>query len=467
MKAFKLLLLFVLGAAPCAAQEYTTRELQLCEANDVQAGTPVDVTKKRSEFSMRYDVVPVRVFGGDYLTGLVFRGYNPGPELKRRMTVKVSVSFIESYSTVFDGTCTILSGGTADACIPLLTIEFNKPLFIKDNMGRLDVNIVSTGDASSEPVYFEQNASEFSTVPAIQLNVQSEVADFSTKLKNQDGHPVVGAQVSVSYQDSLLHYEAVSDNYGQLSIRLEEANAPYVMRISAPGYPEYETGSFYVKQQSLDNPNIVAVPTEVMLTNRLDFKADQKATLILPEAPDPSWGRYYRLDRHERATIIFEREYEPKANTPYVIFPDRDFSISLSDYDPAQLPIPGVLPFPDNESFITYGFYGVYKSQLIGTYLMEGSHAYILDSTADCTVQGELRYQLGAFRAYLLLGTFSPYMLFTGPDYVFEGEQTGIGEATLGTDRTASPVFDLQGRRLTGTPQHGVYVKDGRKYVVK
>ena len=29
------------------------------------------------------------------------------------------------------------------------------------------------------------------------------------------------------------------------------------------------------------------------------------------------------------------------------------------------------------------------------------------------------------------------------------------------------PVFDLQGRRLNGVPQRGIYIRDGRKYVVK
>ena len=30
-----------------------------------------------------------------------------------------------------------------------------------------------------------------------------------------------------------------------------------------------------------------------------------------------------------------------------------------------------------------------------------------------------------------------------------------------------APVFDLQGRRLNGVPQRGMYIRDGRKYVVK
>ena len=465
MKAFRLLLVLLLGVLPCTAQEYASREVRLGEVNNVQAGKPVDVTKKSSEAALRYETVPVRVFSGDYLTGLVFRGYNPGPELKRRMTVKVSVDFLEmAYSTVFDGTCTILSGGTADACIPLLSIEFDKPLLIKENMARLNVNIVSTGDAASEPVYFEQQVTEFTAMPAVQLNLRSEVADFNPVLKNQDSRPVADARVSIS--NDVLHYEATSDYYGQLSFRVEEANAPYTMRVSAPGYPDYETASFYLKQQSFDNPNLIAPPTEVMLSNRLEFRANKQATIILPEAPDASWGRYYRLDRHEGATIIFVREYEPKANTPYVIFPDKNFSINLSDYDLSQLPAPGIVRFPGDESGLNYGFYGTYKSQFVGGYLFDGEYAFIIDSTADCTEMGDLRYQMGAFRAYLILGTFNPYIALTGPEYVFEGEQTGISDVEQASQQ-AGACFDLQGRRLSGVPQRGMYIRNGRKYVVK
>ena len=42
-----------------------------------------------------------------------------------------------------------------------------------------------------------------------------------------------------------------------------------------------------------------------------------------------------------------------------------------------------------------------------------------------------------------------------------------LAQRTKSRKPFSSAFYDLQGRRLTGTPQHGVYVKDGRKYVVK
>ena len=46
------------------------------------------------------------------------------------------------------------------------------------------------------------------------------------------------------------------------------------------------------------------------------------------------------------------------------------------------------------------------------------------------------------------------------------GEANGVPSATV-QDRQDAPCFDLQGRRLNGVPQRGMYIRDGRKYVVK
>ena len=50
-------------------------------------------------------------------------------------------------------------------------------------------------------------------------------------------------------------------------------------------------------------------------------------------------------------------------------------------------------------------------------------------------------------------------------DYLLTGIRDGI--VTKAEDKTTAPFFDLQGRRLKGIPHIGVYIKDGKKYVVK
>lgn len=48
-----------------------------------------------------------------------------------------------------------------------------------------------------------------------------------------------------------------------------------------------------------------------------------------------------------------------------------------------------------------------------------------------------------------------------------DGTSTGISTLAAGQDRQDAPLYDLSGRRLTGKPQHGVYIQNGRKFVVK
>ena len=49
---------------------------------------------------------------------------------------------------------------------------------------------------------------------------------------------------------------------------------------------------------------------------------------------------------------------------------------------------------------------------------------------------------------------------------MFAGEPTAI-ETIETSKNSAQPTYDLQGRRLTQQPRKGVYVRDGRKVVVK
>ena len=48
------------------------------------------------------------------------------------------------------------------------------------------------------------------------------------------------------------------------------------------------------------------------------------------------------------------------------------------------------------------------------------------------------------------------------------GEQTSIDERTqIETPHKASFFYDLTGRRMTATPTKGIYIQNGRKFIVK
>ena len=455
----------MLFAVSASAQEQATREIKIYEANTVGIGKPIDVIKEVSEVSLRYDFdYPWVYFAGDHLTRLAFAGYNPGKEMERHLTVQVSTDMNgKNFTTVFDGNCTIPQGGTADACIPLVTIDIADPLLV-EFISPLTVKVKCTGEAAETPVYFEMYEMESSRLPTLQLSIQSDVSYYESTIADQDGNPVVGATVTL--HNSLMTFDATSGDEGRFSVRVDDNNASYCMTVKAPGFAEYETLDFYLKE--VPHPSYISIPApnDIVIYNRLDFTAEHPATLVLPETPNPAWGRYYRLDRHEGRDIIFEREFEPKADIPYVIFPSEDFSINLADYDLAQSKEPESVPFPDTKEFGHTGFQGSYKSQPTRLDLNDGEFIYFLDTTPDCTNGTFLDGRIGACRAYLVLGAYSPEMRYEGPRYVYVGETDGITERQAPTTGNAW-CHDLQGRELQGRPEHGVYIQGGRKYVVK
>lgn len=466
----------MLFAVSASAQEQATREVVIYEANAVGTGTPIDVTKESSEVSLRYNFydssISYAYFPGDRLTKMVFTGYNPGKEMERHLTVQVSTeSSGKDYTTVFDGNCTIPQGGTADACIPMLTIDFAKPVQVIE-CSPLNVKVTCTGEASETPVYFEIREIENSIqtrLPTILLTIQSDVAYFDCAISDQNGYPIVGATATL--RNDQFRFDATSGDDGRFSMKVIDDNVYYELSVKASGFPEYKTQPFYLKDGMYpsafaDLLPYIPVPDNIVISNKLDFTANHPATIILPDAPNPDWGRYYRLDRHEGRDIIFEREYEPKAGTPYVILPNEDFVINLADYDLSQSEEPERVPFSNNEDSKNIGFYGSYKSQPIQRSLSDGQFIHIIDTTPDCA-NGKVRdRRVGACRAYLVLGVYSAEMSFEGPRYVYVGETDGITERQAPTTGNAR-CHDLQGRQLQGKPERGIYIQNGRKVVIK
>ena len=154
MKKGFILTMMLAMATIVIAQEYATREVRINEGTPVTIGTgaPIDVTLESSEVWLKYGSAYQYYFAGDCLTGLVFTGYNPGKEMERHFTVQMSTGTSLNFVTVFDGNCTIPHGGTEDACIPLITIDFAAPLVV--DLGFLQVKVTCTGEAAETPVFF-------------------------------------------------------------------------------------------------------------------------------------------------------------------------------------------------------------------------------------------------------------------------------------------------------------------------
>ena len=461
MKTIKTLILMLLLAVSMQAQEYAMRTVTTGSADVFKTDSPVDVTVESSYARFHYQASSVPIFRDDAVTSLAFKGWNPGQEQVRHVKVtQVKGSVPYQYKVLYDGDCLIPAGGSADECIALLQLELSESVEVDDS--GFEVIIESSGEVSDAPLWFEHQTAGIRSYPVATLSVRSEVAYYEGTVTDRDGHPVAGAQVRL-YRPNYttgevdLEYSASVNDEGYYSVRAEEANCTYRCTVHAEGYPDFLVDRpFYVGSKSQLNGVFDPFDQDVVLFDRLDFTADRQATIILPETPSPSWGRYYRLSHREGRDIIFVREQEPKANVPYVIFPNQDFSIALSDYLQSELPEAGYVPFYDSADVREWGFFGTYESRDLPHIEM---FARFFDCTPDCHTDNSAPLRVGAFRAYLVT-TFSG-MAYDELKCVFVGETTDITEAATG--HTDARLFDLQGRRVQGTPQRGLYIRDGKK----
>ena len=460
MKTFRLLLLFLMGTLPCAAQEYATREVQLGETKSLLKEGFVDVTQPTSEARLNYMLENVKCYNGNNVTRLTFRGYNPGNEIKRHISVQAVYGYApsETLVNVFNGDCIIPNGGTIDEHIVLLQMDLQQPVNVKNY--KLNFIVTSSGEVTDVPIYFEGSKGQ----PSVQLEVQSEVAYYDGTVTDLEGKPVANAKINVyrpNFETGIRDFDfaATADAEGHYSVRVEESNCTYNLTVEAESYPIYTVNTpFEVKKN-----NLGFQPKSISLCNDLEFTANQIATICLPEAPESNWGRYYRMDRREGNTIIFEREETPQANVPYVIFPNIDFSIDISRYDLVRLAEADFSPLSAGEDGKEWEFHGSYGSR---DFQVGGLLCRIFDTTPDCCDgQSPNPQRVGACRAYLFASSNAVAQYGT-PRFLFVGEQTGISDVEHASQQ-AGTCFDLQGRRLSGVPQRGMYIRDGRKYVVK
>ena len=221
----------------------------------------------------------------------------------------------------------------------------------------------------------------------------------------------------------------------------------------------YETGLFAESEPDLVPLGSLIGPEPFKLVT---YTEGQMATIILPEEPEASKGKYYRLDRVEEGKIVFEQELHPQAHVPYIIVPNEDFSI-----DPSNMDLEGLSC--DTASIGDVSFIGSYVSKELEQ--QEGCNIQLIDTTPDCSISfseetGKRAFLVGALRAYLTWddpynqgGTRVPPLNKRG--IVLRDYETGITSSLEETGKGAV-IYNLAGQRLSN-PQKGIYIKKGKK----
>ena len=431
------------------------------------ACNPIDPTQAQNVATIRMNAweFAYHIFDGDSIVRICFKGYNPGGAINRHVTVKLEDRYDRYVHTIFDGDCTIPHGGSAEKSIVLLDLKLPKAYLASG--GHTDSFVFeSYGDVSQDPVYFE--AYRFSSTSSFYdpypiVTVSSEVKDLTGIIRNQDGQPVVGAQICLTNDRDTFCVE--TDANGQYTKRIRKM-IWLDARIKALGCAPFFDYKFWNRGVSIRGE----ATADAVLTDVVHYKAGQMASIILPSIPDLSSGRYYKLARREDtkdgnqriANLYFVQEENPQANMPYVIFPKHDFDIVVSDYDIESLPdeVPFRLSYLSwNSQEKTTSIIGSFSNKPLYAD-SEEQHLFYIDESSPDNCQNGFPENLSegrsaAFRCYIREAERNCKLFFEDVNSINEVE----ADARIHSDK----LFDLQGRPVQGSPKHGVYIQNGKK----
>ena len=455
-------LFIVISSLPCFSQERETMVLTYnSDAPDGYTAETIDATTRNSVDTLCWEQYEYELCVGDVIQKIVFRGYNPNNEMTRHIKIQIQQTYTPYPAvTIFDSDCIIPHGGTDVAPIDLVSIELAEP-YVQTQYLATALIIESSGNAGESPIYFEAYSGKAYPI----LTISTEKKELSGIITNQDGQPIAGAQLllySSDYKNTTFQGETDSDGRYAVKVR---SQIGLQAKITAPGCAPYEEIAF---------AGPYSKPAPVVLTDAVHYKAGGRSSIVLPVKPDPSLGRYYKLVGRDDETyswrvMVFEREHDPKANTPYVIFPERDFDIILADYDLETLPDTVYMPTPyeataQEAEYQGLGIYGAYSNKQIffSDGHIVGDSPYFLAELGNDNYRPESYYPICTppFRCFLI-----EKHLIDDRSLRFIGEETSVEDSKIKSSVKQSLLYDLQGRQLNGEPEKGIYIQNGKKYV--
>jgi len=377
--------------------DYITSTYTPLTSKKAGVGVPVLTSSAKTKSQVYYNGIPENA----RIVKMAFRGYNEGEDVTRHAKVyfletseaiKQEIPFMSTsdMTCVFDGDCVIKHGGTTDQHEEILEIELKQPFVCHDKT--LYVIMEFSGEAKDYDVYFEQdmyskctmatsddpnenlpNSSMLGNMPCVVFTIQTPMQHLSGRVVDQTGQPVIGAKVQMGYDgygSMETVYEGTTDATGYYDIRVENTQSTYNIVCSALGHLPFRCRGIDYNQENVSEMNF-------MLFDRVTFPAGQRCTIVLPVKPDASAGRYYRLYEEVADTLFFLREPNPKANLPYIFFPERDYLVEVANLD---LSSETVEPSTQGVSFC-----GMYYSSDVGTVHAGNYGTFILDKTPGCS----------------------------------------------------------------------------------
>ena len=329
-------------------EEYASFTVNNSGIDSCAIGLPVITSAEQSvtqSIQQQWTMLP-----GEQCTKLTYYGYNPGKAITRHFEVWmgriddfaffVQNLFVpkEKLQKVFDGECTIAQGGSNEEPIALLEIPFDVP-FIANNYTYTCIQILSSGEATND-VFFQVcnsgkglytigSSGEQQTVNdvAIDYTIKSKVNHYLGNVKNQESRPI--AEAKIIMKSNYAQYETATDEAGNFDISITR-DCKYDCLVMASGH------TFFYESHAQFLPNL---PIQYELFDKFSYKAGKRYTIMLPYEPNAEVGKYFRFDRVEGSMFIFEREFAPQANCPYVFVPSKDMQLDVNGLELSLEPI--------------------------------------------------------------------------------------------------------------------------------
>ena len=199
--------------------------------------------------------------------------------------------------------------------------------------------------------------------------------------------------------------------------------------------------------------------TTLNYTRSLNASSANAYTVCLPYAPSTDANlKYYTLTGCEGTTLLFDEiSGAPQAYTPYLVFASSTTDIGTENLKQTITMSQTVSNSSSAGNYVMKGtLSGFSHEQSVGKYILQSGNRW-------GQVDGDPNAYIPPFRAYIEATTNGARML----DSSFGGEATGINSLrTIDRDGTER-YFDLNGRRIENPKKAGVYIRNGRKEVMK
>lgn len=191
----------------------------------------------------------------------------------------------------------------------------------------------------------------------------------------------------------------------------------------------------------------------------LNGSSEDAYTVCLPYAPPTDASlKYYTLTGVDGTTLHFDEiEGEPQAYTPYLVFAATSTGLGREHYRENFVMQKTVASQATADGYTLKGtLSGISHADAVGLYILQAGNRWARVGT-------DTYAYLPPFRAYIeATDNVRPTL-----DSSFGDKSTGIsGMRTADRDGTER-WFDLSGRRIAAPAKAGIYVRNGRKEVVR